>query len=115
MRHKGIRRILALFCRTTLLAAAVVIAVAFRPLRLAIPRVPFLPAPFLRDGRWIVQYPADALAAEVVAFRDKLTAYLHFDYLRSRRASAGSPVLLAVTETSGGPTYHVSIAFEKAF
>lgn len=113
MAKKVVWKLLALSCGIALLAAALGIDVAFRPLRLAIARAPCLPIPALHDGQWTVQYPAEALTAEVATFRDELTAYLNFEYLQSRSATAGFPVLLTATAAPAGPAYHLSIAVEK--
>ena len=82
--------ILVLLGGMALVAAVVGLAVLYRPLPPVPSRAVRLPAPSLHNGQWAVEFPAETLTAEVATFRDELTADLHFEYLRSRPATAAS-------------------------
>jgi hypothetical protein len=55
----------------------------------------------------IVPLPTKVLLAEVGRFDDELSAYLWFDYLRSRPGVNRSDVLLTVTEMEQVPAYRI--------
>jgi hypothetical protein len=57
----------------------------------------------------IVPFPTETLLAEVGRFDDELSAYLWFDYLRSRPGVEGSQVLLTVSEKEGAPLYRIEV------
>jgi hypothetical protein len=57
----------------------------------------------------IVAFPTKALLAEVGRFDDELSAYLWFDYLRSRPGVEGAQVLLTVLEKEQVPVYRIEV------
>jgi hypothetical protein len=61
------------------------------------------------DRRLVLRSPSEVFAAEVGKFKDELQAYLRFEYLASRPATQGHPVLLTVSWTCTGPDYHLRI------
>lgn len=65
------------------------------------------PSPQFVDNRMTAPFPAPAVLAEVGTFENELTAYLWFDYLRSRRSVDQDHVLLTSQETAGSPAYHL--------
>jgi hypothetical protein len=95
--------------------AAILAAIAYRswPRELAYSIPPVLPSVALRADRWTVQYPADAIIAEVGVFQDELLAYLDFDYLRSRSIVNEPNVLLTVKETGQSPSYRLQLVVEN--
>jgi hypothetical protein len=113
MLRRRASNILVLLSGVALIAAVAGLAVLYRPLPPVAPRAVRLPTPSLQGGRWTVQFPAEALTAEVASFRDELTAVLHFEYLASRPAIAHTPVLLSARETPAGPAYHLSILVDR--
>jgi len=68
-----------------------------------------LPPVRFEHGKMIVALPIKALLAEVGRFDDELSAYLWFDYLRSRPGVEGSHVLLTVTEKEQAPVYRIEV------
>lgn len=77
-----------------------------RPLLLAgnpLPSVQFV------DGRMIVPFPAKVLLADVGRFDEEISAYLWFDYLRSRPGVDGSQVLLTAHEKQQAPIYVIEM------
>jgi hypothetical protein len=63
------------------------------------------------DGQTLVApFPTYVLLAEVGSFNDELSAYLWFDYLRSRPGVDGSQVFLNVSEAPHQPVYGIYIA-----
>jgi hypothetical protein len=72
-----------------------------------------VPALEMRDGRFILRAPADALLSTVATFTDELLAYLHFEHLRSRRQIDGDQVLLTAAETPDGPSYRIQLVLEN--
>ena len=77
-----------------------------RPMRFV--TEPFPPVR-LERGTMIVALPTKILLAEVGKFDDELSAYLWFDYLRSRPSVEKSQVLLTVTEREQAPVYGIEI------
>lgn len=73
--------------------------------------VPFPSSPLPRvsydDQGLALQSPTGVLAAEVAQFDDQFTAYLYFDYLRSRSITSGMQVLLNQAYSDEGPYYRV--------
>ena len=67
------------------------------------------PSPTFDHGKLTAPFPAQTLIAEVGAYDNELSAYLWFDYLRSRRSVEQKEVLIASQETSGAPAYHLYI------
>ena len=75
-------------------------------------RLSTLPPPSIRfeDDRLVVPMPTQVLLGEVGRFEDELSAYLWFDYLRSRPGVDPFQVLLIVTEKeSRPPVYRIQI------
>jgi hypothetical protein len=68
-----------------------------------------LPPVRFEHGKMIVALPTKALLAEVGRFDDELSAYLWFDYLRSRPGVEGSQVLLTVLEKEQVPVYRIEV------
>jgi hypothetical protein len=68
-----------------------------------------LPPVRFEHGKMIVPLPTKALLAEVGRFDDELSAYLWFDYLRSRPGVEGSQVLLTVLEKEQIPVYRIEV------
>ena len=68
------------------------------------------PGVTISQGRFLVRMPTQVLLAQVSAYPDELTAYLYFDYLRSRREVARSSVLLSVAQQSDSPEYCLLLA-----
>ena len=77
-----------------------------RPMRFV--TEPFPPVQFER-GTMIVPLPTKVLLAEVGKLDDELSAYLWFDYLRSRLGVEKSQVLLTATEREQAPVYGIEI------
>jgi len=65
------------------------------------------PSPQVDHNRFVAPFPAQTLLADVGSFDDELSAYLWFDYFRSRPEVSSSQVFLNVTEDSGRPVYHI--------
>ena len=84
--------------------------VVFRtwPRQINIAVEPF-PSVRFEHGEMIVPLPTNALLGEVGKFDNELSAYLWFDYLRSRPGVEESQVLVTVTEKEGVPAYRVQI------
>jgi len=84
--------------------------VAFRtwPRPMHLVTEPFPSVRFER-GTMIVPLLTKVLLAEVGKFDDELSAYLWFDYLRSRPCVEGAQVLLTVTEREQGPVYRIEV------
>jgi hypothetical protein len=72
-------------------------------------REPF-PSVRFEHGKMVVPLPTKALLAEVGRFDNEISAYLWFDYLRSRPGVEESQVLLTVTEKEPAPFYRIEIA-----
>ena len=68
-----------------------------------------LPPVRFEHGKMIVPLPTKALLAEVGRFDDELSAYLWFDYLRSRPGVEGEQVLLTVMEKGQIPIYRIEV------
>jgi len=69
------------------------------------------PSPSVRfeHNQMIVPLPTKALLAEVGRFDDEISAYLWFDYLRSRSGVEESQVLLTVREKEQVPVYRIEV------
>jgi hypothetical protein len=78
---------------------------------LAAPRLG-LPVSAVEEGRLAVRAPGQRLTAELARFDDELTAYLVFDYLRTRRGIAEAEMLLLSAERDGGIVYSLVMAPE---
>jgi hypothetical protein len=99
---------LGIACAVALLGVAGWVATRTwpRPMRLVTESSP--PVRF-EHGKMIVPLPTKALLAEVGRFDDELSAYLWFDYLRSRPGVEGSRVSLTVTEKERAPIYRIEV------
>jgi hypothetical protein len=81
------------------------------------PRMPNLPLPVAphspicayAGSQLVLRSPSGIFAAEVGRYKNELQAYLRFDYLASRQATKGHPVLLSVSWDCSGPIYRVGI------
>lgn len=109
------RRFIRRFLRTLAVLAMVVLVgtsawVGFRtwPRKLQLSTKP-LPAVRFESGQMVVPFPADVLIGEVGRFDNELSAYLWFDYLRSRAGVDGSKVLLVVREKEEEPEYRIQM------
>jgi len=93
---------------TVCVALSVSGAVAYRtwPRPLQMPARAY-PSPKFGQGRLIAPFPAPAVLVEAGRFDNELSAYLWFDYVRSRRSVDQNQVLLTSEETSGEPAYHL--------
>jgi len=65
------------------------------------------------DGGLRFPFPAKALLAEVGTYDNELSAYLWFDYLRSRRLVRPTEVLLTASERSGTPSYRIYLVLQN--
>lgn len=65
------------------------------------------PSVQLDAGRMIVPFRTKVLLAEVARFDNELSAYLWFDYLRSRPGVKSQQVLLTVVEKDQVPSYRI--------
>jgi hypothetical protein len=70
---------------------------------------PWSPICAYADNHLVLRSPSGIFAAEVGKYKDELQAYLRFDYLASRQATKGHPVLLSVRWDCSGPTYRVRV------
>ncbi len=61
----------------------------------------------------VAPFPTQVLLAQVGQFADELTAYLWFDYLRSRNGVQPSQVLLVVTEKEQLPLYEIRMVLSN--
>jgi hypothetical protein len=69
-----------------------------------------LPSVRFESGRTIVPLPTEILLGEVGRFNNELSAYLWFDYLRSRPGVDASQVLLVVAEEEDeAPLYRIQV------
>jgi hypothetical protein len=79
------------------------------PRQLALSTKP-LPSVRFESGRLIVPLPTEVLIGEVGSFDNELSAYLWFDYLRSRPGIDPSNVLLVVREEADEtPLYRIQV------
>lgn len=103
-----ILRILTTVCLGALLCASVWITFRTWPRRIWLGTPPYPSAQFDRDTM-VVPFATETLLAEVGRFDDELSAYLWFDYLRSRPGIEESQVLLTVAEREGAPLYRIEV------
>lgn len=75
-----------------------------RPLHI---RVKQYPSVELADGRLRFPFPAPAVLGEVASFDDELSAYLWFDFVRSRPTVEQGQVLLTASERLKTPLYQI--------
>jgi hypothetical protein len=108
MSAKVIIRVLGAACAAALLGASGWVAFRTWPRPMYIATEP-LPSVRYEHGKMIVPLPTKVLLAEVGRFDDELSAYLWFDYLRSRPALEGSQVFLTVTEKGQVPVYQIEV------
>ncbi len=103
-----ILRILTAVCLGALLCASGWIAFRTWPRKISLGTPPYPSVQFDRDAM-VVPFPTETLLTEVGRFDDELSAYLWFDYLRSRPGAEGSQVLLTVSEKEGAPLYRIEM------
>jgi hypothetical protein len=65
------------------------------------------PPPTFEQGKLTAPFPAPAVLVEAGHFNEELSAYLWFDYVRSRRSVHSNQVLLTSEETAGAPSYRL--------
>jgi hypothetical protein len=68
------------------------------------------PSPRYNGSTLVAAFPTQVLIAEVGKFDDELSAYLWFDYLRSRPEVDSSQVFLNVSESPRQPVYRIYVA-----
>jgi len=73
-----------------------------------------LPSIRFEHDKMIVPLPTKVLLAEVGRFDDEISAYLWFDYLRSRSGVEESQVLLTVREKDQVPVSNLSHRWSRA-
>jgi hypothetical protein len=101
-------QVLGIACAAALLAVSIWVAIRIWPRPVQLVTEPF-PSVRFEHGNMVVPLRTKALLAEVGRFDDELSAYLWFDYLRSRSGVEGSQVLLTVTEKEQIPVYRIEI------
>jgi hypothetical protein len=109
--RKFLRLVIKLFvgvCVAALLGVAGWIAFRTWPRPLDLSTTP-LPSVRFESGRMVVPLPTQILIAEVGRFDNELTAYLWYDYLRSRPGVESSQVLLQVAERPEAPSYRILV------
>lgn len=99
---------LGIACAAVLLGVSGWVAVRTWPRPIHLATAPLPPVRF-EHGKMIASLPTKALLAEVGRFDDELSAYLWFDYLRSRPGVEGEQVLLAVMEKGQIPIYRIEV------
>lgn len=103
-----ILRILTAVCLGAALCASGWITFRTWPRKISLGTAAYPSVQFDRDTM-IVPFPTETLLAEVGRFDDELSAYLWFDYLRSRPGVEGSQVVLTVSEKEGAPLYRIEV------
>ena len=103
-----ILRILTAVCLGAALCASGWITFRTWPRKIWLGTAPY-PSVYFDHDIMIVPFPTETLLAEVGRFDDELSAYLWFDYLRSRPGVEGSQVLLTVSEKEGAPLYRIEV------
>ena len=99
---------LAVLCAMALLTASGWISFRTWPRPIPLAAQPLLSVHF-DHGNMVVPLPTKALLAEVGRFDDEISAYLWFDYLRSRPGIDGSQVLLTVNENDQVPIWVIEV------
>ena len=99
---------LAVLCAMTLLTASGWISFRTWPRPIPLAAQP-LPSVQFDNGNTVVPLPTKALLAEVGRFDNEISAYLWFDYLRSRPGIDGSQVLLTVNENDQVPIWVIEV------
>jgi hypothetical protein len=78
------------------------------------PQFPVLPSPQISpkirhaNGCSVISWPGRYLVGKLAGFDEELSAYLMFDYLRSRESLRGRNVLLTTDRMSKGFSYRIS-------
>ncbi len=62
-----------------------------------------------------LQSPTGILAADVASFDDQFSAFLYFDYLRSRDITSGMKLLLTLSPSATGPHYLVRMVLADEY
>lgn len=102
-------RVVLIVCLAALLGLSGWIGFRTWPRRLRLAMKP-LPSVQFESGRMLVPLPTQILLGEAGQFDNELSAYLWFDYLRSRPGVDASQVLLVVTEQPDGmPLYRIEV------
>jgi len=102
-------RWLGILCLVAVLGLCAWIGFRTWPRRLLLATKP-LPSVRFEDGRMIVPLPTEVLIGQVGSFDDELSAYLWFDYLRSRPGVNRSHVLLVSNEEADGtPLFRIQV------
>ena len=102
-------RLFGMVCGVAVLALSAWIGFRTWPRRLPLSTKP-LPSVRFETGKMIVPLPTEVLIGEVGSFDNELSAYLWFDYLRSRPGVDPSQVLLVVTEKADqAPLYRIQV------
>jgi hypothetical protein len=101
-------RVLLTFSTAALLGAIVWIAARTWPRHLPLPTKP-PPSVQIENGRLVFPLAPGILIADVGWFADELSAYLWFDYLRSRPGVQAQQVLLRVREQNQTPAYQIQV------
>ena len=104
-----ILRILTAVCLGAALCASGWIAFRTWPRKIWLGTAPY-PSVYFDHDIMIVPFPTETLLAEVGRFDDELSAYLWFDYLRTRPGVEGSQILLTVSEKEGAPLYRIEVS-----
>ena len=108
MSARRIVQVLGFACAAALLGVSGWVAFRTWPRRMHLVTQP-LPSVRFEHDKMIVPLPTKVLLAEVGRFDDELSAYLWFDYLRSRSGVEGSQVLLTVREKDQIPVYWIEV------
>ena len=99
---------LAVLCAMALLTASGWISFRTWPRPIPLAAEP-IPSVQFDHGNMVVPLPTKALLAEVGRFDNEISAYLWFDYLRSRPGIDGSQVLLTVNEKDQAPIWVIEV------
>jgi hypothetical protein len=99
---------LAVLCAMALLTASGWISFRTWPRPIPLAAQP-IPSVQFDHGNMVVPLATKALLAEVGRFDNEISAYLWFDYLRSRPGIDGSQVLLTVNEKDQAPIWVIEV------
>jgi hypothetical protein len=100
--------LLVIVCATALLGISGWVGFRVWPRRIPLTTEP-IPSVRFDDDRMVVPFRTEVLLAEVARFDNELSAYLWFDYLRSRPSVNSSQVLLTVVEKNRAPSYRIEL------
>jgi hypothetical protein len=91
-----------------LLAMTSAFAYYYWPQFLVLPKPQMSPKIRHADGCSVISWPGRFLVGKLAGFDEELSAYLMFDYLRSRESLRGRNVLLTTDRMSKGFSYRIS-------